>query len=243
MKPKAGILLIIGGSRGIGAATAQVCAPLFDQVVITYRQQREAAEAVASQLDTPCTTFALDVADEAAVVELFTAIDNLDGQLTGLVNSAGIVAPATTAIHIDGQRLQTMFATNVFGTFYCCREALKRMAPGGSIVNVGSAASKHGSPEEYVDYAASKGAVDVLTLGLAKEAAAKNIRVNCVRPGIIDTDIHADSGDRDRPRKLAPQVPLQRPGQADEVARAIAWLLSSESSYTTGSLIDVTGGR
>ncbi len=239
------ILFISGGSRGIGAATARACASAFDHIVFTYRQQHDAALSLAAELKQHCeiTCLQLDVCEEAAVVDAFAEIDSLDGQLTGLVNSAGIVAPASNLIGIDQHRLHKLFATNVFGTFYCCREAIKRMTAGGSIVNIGSAASKHGSAGEYIDYAATKGAIDVFTLGLAKEVAAQNIRVNCVRPGVIDTDIHADSGDRDRPFKIASQVPLQRPGTAAEVAEGVRWLLSDAASYTTGSMLDVSGGR
>ena len=239
------ILFISGGSRGIGAATARLCTDLFSHIVFTYHKSKDAALTLANMLKPAGKVLALpmDVSNEDSVLGVFEQIDNIDGELTGLVNSAGIVAAATTLQTINKPRLEKMFATNVYGTMYCCREAIKRMPAGSSIVNIGSAASKHGSPFEYVDYAASKGAVDVFTLGLAKEVAAQNIRVNCVRPGIIDTDIHADSGDRERPQKLAAQVPLQRPGLTDEVAQAIRWLLSDKSSYTTGSLIDVTGGR
>lgn len=239
------ILLITGGSRGIGAATARACVDIFNHIVITYHQRQAAAAEVVKQLSIQCaaTALPLDVGDENAVMDVFKQIDTLDGVLSGLVNNAGIVAPATDLAGIDGHRLQQMFATNVFGTLYCCREAIKRMTAGASIVNIGSVAAKFGSPGEYIDYAASKGAVDTLTLGLAKEVAARNIRVNCVRPGIIDTDIHSDSGDRRRPQKLARQVPLLRPGEAEEVAQAVRWLLSDSASYTTGSLIDVSGGR
>jgi len=239
------ILFISGGSRGIGAATAKACAADFDHLIITYHCQRDAALTLAQSLKVSGELLALpmDVSDEDSVRQAFQHVDNIEGMLTGLVNCAGIVAPATTLVGIGKERLYKLFATNVFGTVYCCQQALQRMDAGGSIVNIGSIASKYGSPGEYIDYAASKGAIDTFTLGLAKEVASQNIRVNCVRPGIIDTDIHADSGDRDRPQKLASQIPLQRPGLAEEVADAVRWLLSEKASYTTGSFIDVAGGR
>lgn len=239
------ILFITGASRGIGAAIARACAPLFDHLILTYRKQKQAATALAAELDSHCKidTLALDVSDETSVLQVFEHIDKLPGTLSGLVNNAGIVAPSTNFTDLTKERIENMFATNVFSVFFCCREAVKRMKAGGSIVNISSMASRYGSPGEYVDYAASKGAVDTLTLGLAKEVAAQRIRVNAVRPGLIDTDIHGDSGDRQRPFKLQHVVPMQRPGEASEVASAVRWLLSDESSYVTGAFIDVSGGR
>jgi NAD(P)-dependent dehydrogenase (short-subunit alcohol dehydrogenase family) len=189
-----------------------------------------------------------DVAKVADVLAMFAKVDAKLGRLSALVNNAGIVDVASRVDAMDAARLQRMFNTNIFGSFVCAREAVLRMSTrhggsGGSIVNVSSAASRLGSPGQYVDYAASKGAIDTFTLGLAKEVAAEGIRVNAVRPGIIDTDIHASGGQPDRARQLAPQVPMQRPGTADEVAQAIVWLLGADSSYTTGALLDVAGGR
>ena len=189
-----------------------------------------------------------DVAQESQVLAMFEKIDAKFGRLTALVNNAGVVDRTTRVDALSLERLQRMFAVNVFGAFLCAREAVKRMSTryggaGGAIVNVSSAAARLGSPGQYVDYAAAKGAIDTFTLGLAQEVAAEGIRVNAVRPGIIDTEIHASGGLPDRARALAPQVPLQRPGTAEEVAESILWLLGEQSSYTTGALLDVAGGR
>ena len=191
-----------------------------------------------------------DVADDDAVVQLFAALDAHfgEGRLRGLVNNAGIVDRPQRVDEMSAARLQRMFAVNVLGSMYCAREAVLRMSPrhggpGGHIVNVGSVAARLGSPAQYVDYAASKAAIDTFTLGLARELAAEGIRVNAVRPGIIDTEIHASGGEPDRVRQLTPIIPMQRAGTAEEVARAILWLLSDAASYTTGAIIDVSGGR
>jgi NAD(P)-dependent dehydrogenase (short-subunit alcohol dehydrogenase family) len=242
-----GVVVITGGSRGIGAATARLCAAAGWDVVVSYATDRAAAEAVvASCRATGRQGLAVqaDVAVEADVVTLFAAADGM-GALTGLVNNAGIVAPAASVRDMTAQRVERMFAVNAVGPFLCAREAVRRMATtgGGAIVNVSSRASTIGSPGQYVDYAASKGAVDTLTIGLAREVAGDGIRVNAVRPGIIDTDIHAAGGDPERAHRLGPSIPLGRPGTADEVAHAIVWLLGDEASYTTGALLDVGGGR
>jgi NAD(P)-dependent dehydrogenase (short-subunit alcohol dehydrogenase family) len=242
-----GVVVITGGSRGIGAATARLCAAAGWDVVVSYATDGAAAEAVvASCRATGRQGLAVqaDVAVEADVVTLFAAADGM-GVLTGLVNNAGIVAPAASVRDMTAQRVERMFAVNAVGPFLCAREAVRRMATtgGGAIVNVSSRASTIGSPGQYVDYAASKGAVDTLTIGLAREVAGDGIRVNAVRPGIIDTDIHAAGGDPERAHRLGPSIPLGRPGTADEVAHAIVWLLGDEASYTTGALLDVGGGR
>jgi NAD(P)-dependent dehydrogenase (short-subunit alcohol dehydrogenase family) len=189
-----------------------------------------------------------DVADEAAVLALFARVDAELGPLHGLVNNAGVVDMAQRVDEMSVARLQRMFSINLVGSFVCAREAVRRMSTrhggaGGVIVNLSSAAARLGSPGQYVDYAASKAGIDIFTYGLAREVAAEGVRVNAVRPGIIETDIHASGGLPDRARELAPQVPMQRAGSAEEVARAIVWLLSEDSSYTTGSVVDVAGGR
>ena len=249
------LLLITGGSRGIGAATADLAAAQGWDVAINYARDEAAAETVAEAvraLGRFAFTLRADVADEAQVRAMFATLDRhtQDGgsALAGLVNSAGVVDVAARVDEMSGARLQRMFAINVFGTMVCAREAVRRMSTrhggsGGAIVNVSSAASRLGSPGQYVDYAAAKGAVDVFTLGLAREVAAEGVRVNAVRPGIIDTEIHASGGQPERAQQLAPQVPMQRAGTAFEVAQAITWLLSPAASYTTGALLDVTGGR
>lgn len=249
-------VLVTGGSRGIGAAAAVCCAELGFDVVVNYTRDAAAAQAVVDRvlaLGRRAIAVQADVSVEAQVISMFEQVDaaGRDGQvaaLHGLVNNAGVVDRATRVEQIDGARLQRMFAINVFGSFLCAREAVKRLStrhggPGGAIVNLSSAAARLGGPGQYVDYAAAKGAIDTFTIGLAREVATEGIRVNAVRPGIIETDIHASGGQPDRVQQLAPQVPMQRAGTADEVGRAIAWLLSDAASYTTGSLLDVTGGR
>jgi NAD(P)-dependent dehydrogenase (short-subunit alcohol dehydrogenase family) len=240
-----GVVLITGGGRGIGAATARRCAGAGWTVCLTYRADREAAERLAGELGGSAVQ--ADVAREDDVVRAFAAADAL-GPLRGMVANAGIVAPQARVDEMDAGRISRMLAVNVLGALLCCREAVRRMStrhdgPGGAIVLVSSAASKHGSPNEYVDYAASKGAVDTIGLGLAREVAREDVRVNVVRPGIIDTEIHASGGQPDRVAQLAPGFPTGRAGTADEVAAAIAWLLSDEASYCTGSVLDVAGGR
>lgn len=244
-------MLITGASRGIGAATALLAAERGFAVAINYRREREAAEALAAQITAAggeARTFAADVANEGDVLRLFREVDEAFGRLDVLVNNAGILERQMRLEDMDVARLQRVFAVNVTGTFLCCREAVKRMARkqggnGGSIVNVSSMASRLGSPNEYVDYAAAKGAVDSLTIGLAKEVAVEGIRVNAVRPGLIRTDIHASGGEPGRVERLQSAIPLGRGGEAEEVARAILFLASDDSSYSTGSFVDVSGGR
>ena len=244
-------LLITGGSRGIGAATAVLAARRGWDVAINYTRDAAAAERVAQQVRAAgrrALVVQADVADEAQVLAMFAAVDREFGRLSGLVNNAGVVDMPARVDEMSLQRLQRMFAINLTGSFLCAREAVRRMSTkrggaGGAIVNLSSASSKLGSPGQYVDYAASKAGVDLMTLGLAREVATEGIRVNAVRPGIIDTEIHASGGLPDRARQVAPQVPMQRAGSADEVAQAIVWLLSDEASYTTGAVLDVTGGR
>lgn len=244
-------MLITGASRGIGAATALLAAERGYVVAINYRREREAAEALVAQITGAggkARAFAADVADESDVLQLFREVDEAFDRLDVLVNNAGILERQMRLEDMDAARLQRVFAVNVTGTFLCCREAIKRMARkhggnGGSIVNVSSMASRLGSPNEYIDYAAAKGAVDSLTIGLAKEVAAEGIRVNAVRPGLIKTEIHASGGEPGRVERLQAAIPLGRGGEAEEVARAILFLASDESSYSTGSFVDVSGGR
>lgn len=245
------ILLVTGGSRGIGAATACLAAQRGWDVAVNFTRDAAAAQSVVDQVRAAGRrgiAVQADVADEAAVVAMFDVVDRELGPLAGLVNNAGIVDVASRVDAMDAARLQRMFAVNVIGSMLCAREAVRRMSTraggaGGGIVNLSSAAARLGAPGQYVDYAAAKAAIDIFTLGLAREVAAEGIRVNAVRPGIIDTDIHASGGEPDRAAQLAPQVPMQRAGTAAEVARAILWLLGDESAYTTGSIVDVTGGR
>ena len=245
------VLLVTGASRGIGAATARLAAARGWDVAVNYARDAEAADRVADDVRAAgrrAITVAADVADEAAVLAMFCRIDAELGPLTGLVNNAGIVDMKARLDEMDVARWQRMWAVNLTGSLLCAREAVRRMSPrhggaGGAIVNLSSAAARLGSPHLYVDYAASKGAIDTFTLGLALEVAAEGIRVNAVRPGMIDTDIHFGSGDRNRPHAAAGLIPMQRPGGAEEVAAAVVWLLSAEASYTTGAILDVAGGR
>ena len=245
------VLLITGGSRGIGAATALLAASQGYAIAVNYTANSLAADEVVRQIrEAGGTAMAVqaDVSIEADVLAMFKKVDAKLGRLTALVNNAGVVDVASRVDAMSAERLQRMFAINVFGSFMCAREAVKRMSTrhegeGGSIVNVSSAAARLGAPGQYVDYASAKGAIDTFTIGLAKEVAQEGIRVNAVRPGIIDTDIHASGGLPDRARDLAPQVPMQRAGTAVEVAEAIVWLLGENSTYTTGTLLDVAGGR
>ena len=244
-------LLITGGSRGIGAATAVLAARQGWDVAINYTRDAVAAERVAEQVRAAgrrALVLQADVADEPAVLAMFAAVDQAFGPLRGLVNNAGVVDQPARVDQMSLQRLQRMFAINLGGSFLCAREAVKRMSTrhggtGGVIVNLSSAAARLGSPGQYVDYAAAKAGIDTFTLGLAREVATEGIRVNAVRPGIIDTEIHASGGLPDRARQTAPMVPMQRAGTADEVAQAVVWLLSDASSYSTGAVLDVTGGR
>lgn len=246
-----GVLLVTGGGRGIGAATAIRAAQSGYAVAVNYRRDAAAADQVVRRIHEQggrAQAFAADVAVESEVVELFVHVERSLGPLTALVNSAGILETQRRVESMDAARLQRIFATNVFGTLLCCREAVRRMSTrhggnGGAIVNVSSVAARTGSPGEYVDYAASKGAVDSLTVGLAHEVATEGIRVNGVRPGFIYTDMHADGGEAQRVDRVKAFVPMRRGGQAEEVAQAILWLLSDQASYTTGSFIDVAGGR
>ncbi len=251
MPAPAPVLLITGASRGIGAATARLAGARGWDVAVNYARDGAAADSVAAavrQAGQRAITVAADVADEAAVLAMFARVDAELGPLAGLVNNAGIVAMQARLDQMDVARWQRMWAVNLTGSFLCAREAVRRMSKrhggvGGAIVNLGSVAARIGSPAMYVDYAASKGAIDTFTVGLAQEVAGEGIRVNAVRPGIIDTDIHADSGDRQRPQTAAKLIPLGRPGTADEIAAAVLWLLSAEASYTTGAILDVGGGR
>ncbi len=245
------VLLITGGSRGIGAATALLAATQGYAVAVNYTANSLAADEVVRQIrKAGGTAMAVraDVSLEADVLAMFKKVDAKLGRLTALVNNAGVVDAPSRVDAMSLERLQRMFAINVFGTFMCSGQAIQRMSTrcggaGGCVVNVSSAAARLGAPGQYVDYAAAKGAIDTFTLGLAKEVALEGIRVNAVRPGIIDTDIHASGGLPNRAKDLAPLVPLQRAGTAAEVAEAIVWLLGESSSYTTGSILDVTGGR
>lgn len=246
-----GVLMITGGGRGIGAATARLAAHRGYAVCINYLRDRDAAEAVVQEIagrGGRAIAVPGDIALEKDVVRLFQECDRALGPLSALVNNAGIVDRQMRVEGMDAARLQRMFATNVVGAFLCAREAIRRMSTqhggkGGAIVNISSGASRLGSPGEYVDYAASKGAIDTMTIGLAKELAGDGIRVNCVRPGFVHTDIHAAGGEPNRIERLRDGIPMKRGGQPEEVARAVLWLLSDEASYSTGAILDVTGGR
>lgn len=245
------VMLITGASRGIGAATALLAAERGFAVAINYRRECEAAEALVARISATggkACALAADVANEEDVLRLFREVDETFGRLDVLVNNAGVLERQMRLEDMDVARLQRVFAVNVTGTFLCCREAVKRMArrhggDGGNIVNLSSMASRLGSPNEYIDYAAAKGAVDSLTIGLAKEVAGEGIRVNAVRPGLIKTEIHASGGEPGRVERLQSAIPLGRGGEAEEVARAILFFASDESSYSTGGFIDVSGGR
>ncbi|HYS10441.1 MAG TPA: SDR family oxidoreductase [Myxococcales bacterium] len=245
------VLLITGASRGIGAATARLAAQRGYDVCVNFRSNEAAAQTVVAEiraLGHKAAAVQADVAREADVVRLFESTEKALGAISALVNNAGILEQQMRVEHMDAARLGRVFATNVTGAFVCAREAVRRMSTqhggrGGSIVNVSSRAAVLGAPGEYVDYAASKAALDALTLGLAREVAGEGIRVNAVRAGIIETGIHASGGEPGRVARLGPQLPMKRGGQAIEVARAILWLLSDEASYTTGTFVDVSGGR
>ena len=250
-EPTAPVLLVTGASRGIGAATARLGARRGFAVCVNYRRDRAAAGAVVRDIVAAggqAIAVRADVSREDEVARLFAAVDETLGPITALVNNAGILERQMRVEEMTAARLHRVLATNVVGYFLCAREAVRRMSTrhggrGGAIVNVSSAASRLGSAGEYVDYAASKGATDTLTIGLAQEVAAEGIRVNAVRPAFIHTDIHAAGGEPDRVARIAPHVPMRRGGQPEEVAHAILWLLSDEASYSTGTFIDVAGGR
>lgn len=246
-----GIAIVTGGGRGIGAATALLLGQRGYRVCVNYRSDRSAADAIVSRIRAAggeAMPLQADVSMEHEVVRLFAAVDRHFGRVTALVNNAAMMLPQTRLLQMDAERINRMFTVNVTSAFLCCREAVKRMSTrlggeGGAIVNVSSVAARTGSPGEYIDYAASKGAIDSLTRGLAVEVAEEGIRVNGVRPGFIYTDMHADGGEPDRVDRVKANVPMKRGGQPEEVAQAIAWLLSDEASYVTGTFIDASGGR
>ncbi|WP_244522575.1 SDR family oxidoreductase [Geodermatophilus africanus] len=245
-----GVVLVTGGSRGIGAATARAAAAAGWSVALTYRDDEAAAADVVTGIEAAGGTaraVRADVSVEDDVLAAFAAAEGL-GPVTGLVANAGIVGERARVDELTAERVQRMLAVNVLGTVLCCREAVRRMSTrhggsGGSVVLLSSAASRLGSPGEYVDYAASKGAVDTLGVGLAREVADEGVRVNVVRPGIIETEIHASGGQPDRVARVGPTVPMGRAGLPEEVAAAVLWLLGNDAAYCTGSLLDVAGGR
>ncbi len=247
------VVLITGASRGIGAATARLVAARGWAVAVNFLSDMSSARALADEISADggeADVFRADVSDAAQVAAMFTAIDERFGSaaLRGLVNNAGVVDRAARVDEMSPDRLQRMFAINTLGSFHCAREALRRISTrhggsGGSIVNVSSVAARLGAPAQYVDYAAAKAAIDTFTVGLAREVAGEGVRVNAVRPGIIDTEIHASGGQPERAWQSASLIPMQRPGRAEEVAQAIVWLLSDEAGYITGALLDVGGGR
>ncbi|RJF98005.1 SDR family oxidoreductase [Noviherbaspirillum saxi] len=245
------VMLITGGSRGIGAATAQLAATRGYAVCISYLRNRDAADEVVRAIENSggeAIATQADVSSQDDVIRLFESVDQTLGSITALVNNAGILEHHMRVEEMDAGRLNRIFATNVTGSFLCAREAVRRMSTarggnGGAIVNVSSVAARLGSPNEYVDYAASKAAIDAMTIGLAKEVATEGIRVNAVRPGVIYTEIHASGGEPGRVDRVKDAVPMKRGGDAVEVANAILWLLSDQASYTTGACIDVAGGR
>ncbi|WP_428643865.1 SDR family oxidoreductase [Roseibium sp.] len=244
------VVLVTGGSRGIGAAVCRKVAAHGHTVIVNYTRSAEAAGKLVDEIEAAggkAVAVQGDVQNEADVLKLFAAADDL-GTLKGLVNNAGVVDHPERVDEMSVNRLTRMFSINVVGAFLCAREAVRRMSlkhggKGGGIVNLGSAASKLGAAGQYVDYAASKGAIDTMTVGLALEVAEEGVRVNGVRPGIIDTEIHASGGNPDRVAQIQSKLPMKRAGTADEVAEAVLWLLSDQSSYTTGAILDVSGGR
>lgn len=245
------VMLITGASRGIGAATALLAAQRGYAVAVNYHRNQAAAEAVVAAIHAGggrAVAIAANVADEIDVQRLFAETELALGPLSALVNNAGVLEQQMRLQQMELARWQRVFATNVFGSFLCAREAIKRMSTaqggrGGAIVNLSSAAARLGAPGEYIDYAAAKGAIDSLTLGLAKEVAAEGIRVNAVRPGVIDTEIHASGGEPERVARISQSIPMGRGGCAEEVAEAILWLASEQASYASGALLDISGGR
>ncbi len=245
------VMLITGASRGIGAATARLAAQQGYALCLNYHQHADAANAVLEQvrgLGVTAIAVKADVADEAQVLHMFDVIDREFGRLDVLVNNAGMLEQQMRLEQMDAARWSRVLGANVIGSFLCAREAIKRMSTrhggkGGAIVNLSSVAARLGAPGEYIDYAAAKGAIDSMTLGLAKEVASEGIRVNAVRPGVIHTDIHAAGGEPDRVERVKASVPMGRGGQAEEIAEAILWLASEKASYASGALLDVAGGR
>ncbi len=245
------VMLITGASRGIGAATARLAAQQGYALCLNYHQRADAANAVLEQvrgLGVTAIAVQADVADETQVLHMFEAIDREFGRLDVLVNNAGMLEQQMRLEQMDAARWTRVLGANVIGSFLCAREAIKRMSTrhggrGGAIVNLSSVAARLSAPGEYIDYAAAKGAIDSMTLGLAKEVASEGIRVNAVRPGVIHTDIHAAGGEPDRVERVKASVPMGRGGQAEEIAEAILWLASEQASYTSGALLDVAGGR
>jgi NAD(P)-dependent dehydrogenase (short-subunit alcohol dehydrogenase family) len=240
------VMLVTGGGRGIGAATARLAAAQGYAVCVNYARDRKSAEAVAKEISG--IAVAADVSSEADVLRMFQELDRRLGKVTALVNNAGIVDRNARVDELSAERLERMFAVNITGSFLCAREAVKRMSTkhggaGGSIINLSSVAARIGAPGMYVDYAAAKGAIDTFTLGLSKEVGPEGIRVNAIRPGVVKTEIHASSGDPARAERIGASAPLQRAGEAEEIARAILWLASDEASYTSGAILDVAGGR
>ena len=246
-----GTVLVTGASRGIGAACVRLLARDGYDVAINYARSADAAEALAQEVRAAgrkAVTIKADVGYEAEVIALFRTVDEALPPLTGLVNNAGILFSKARLDEMGETRVNDTLRVNVTGSILCAREAVRRMSTrhggnGGAIVNMSSAAARLGSPNEFIDYAASKGAIDAMTLGLSKEVAAEGIRVNAVRPGLIHTDIHASSGQPDRVQRLQQFVPMGRGGSAEEVAETVCWLMSDAASYVTGALVDVTGGR
>ena len=249
--PVGGALLITGASRGIGRAVAELAGERGYRVAVNYHKQESAARSVVHKLQQSgahAVAIQADVSNESQVVQLFETAQAELGTITHVVNNAGVVAPLLPLAECGADRLRRLLEVNVYGALLVARETARRLStarggPGGALVNVSSIASRLGSPGEYVDYAATKGAIDSLTIGLARELAREGVRVNAVRPGLIDTEIHTDSGMPERAFRLGAQTPLGRPGSALEVARAVLWLLGPESSYVTGALVDVSGGR
>lgn len=245
------VLIVTGGSRGIGAATARIAGRRGYAVCVNFLKNKVAAKQIVDKINADgghAIAVGADISKEEEVLELFSTVDDSLGKISALVNNAGILESQMRIEDMDEKRLNRVFLTNITGSILCAREAVKRMSiknggNGGTIVNLSSAAARLGSPGEYIDYAASKGAIDTFTRGLAQEVAEDGIRVNAVRPGVIETDIHASGGEPGRVERIKDTIPLKRGGQPEEVAKAIMWLLSSDSSYTTGSLLEVSGGR